>query len=204
MVNNVTVILVVRDVHVRLTLHPLARTVPVPSNVRRHNNRVYFGCVIVSTVDRLNNTTRRHECVPQRMFAWLTINTKLRVPYRTDSDTVTVRYSSANKGIKSTFLISTWQFPEWSTDHANRFQSRGHSLPTPKELRALNDCWANGWRWHLAEAQAANDSVRYSSRSALRSQFAHPERITRPGRLLNEWVVVTLSGIASSQWQCSI
>ena len=52
--------------------------------------RVYFGCGIVSTVDRLNNTIRRHECVPQRMFAWLTINTMLRVPYRTDSDTVSV------------------------------------------------------------------------------------------------------------------
>ena len=43
----------------------------------------------------------------------------------------------------------------------------GHSLCTPKELRAMNGCWTNGWRWHLAEAQAANDSVRYSSRSAL-------------------------------------
>ena len=53
--------------------------------------RVYFGCGIVSTVDLDNNTTRRHECVPQRMFAWLTINTMLRVPYRIDSDTVTVR-----------------------------------------------------------------------------------------------------------------
>ena len=53
--------------------------------------RVYFGCGIVSTVDRLNNTTRHHECVPQRMLAWLTINTMIRVPYRTDRDTVTVR-----------------------------------------------------------------------------------------------------------------
>ena len=67
--------------------------------------RVYFGCGIVSTVDRLNNITRRrHEGVPQRMFAWLTINTMLRVPYRTESDTVTVR-SNANKGIIHIFNI---------------------------------------------------------------------------------------------------
>ena len=51
----------------------------------------------------------------------------------------------------------------------------------------------------LAEAQAANDSVRYSSRSALWSQFAYPERITHPERLLSEWVAVTLSGSTSSQ-----
>ena len=49
------------------------------------------------------------------------------------------------------------------------------------------------------EAQAANDSVRYSSCSDLRSQFAYPERITRHERLLSEWVAVTLSGSASSQ-----
>ena len=35
--------------------------------------------------------------------------------------------------------------------------------------------------------------------SVTRSQFAYPERITRPGRLLSEWVAVTLSGSASSQ-----
>ena len=63
----------------------------------------------------------------------------------------------------------------------------GHSLRTPKELRVLDGCWANGRPWHLTEAQAANDCVHYSSRSALRSQFAYPERITRPGRLLSEW-----------------
>ena len=93
MVNNVTVILVLRDTcKINTTIHPLARTVPVPSNVRSHNNSTsLFWCRIVSIVDHLSNTTRRHECVPQRMFAWLTINTMLRVPYRTDSDTVTVR-----------------------------------------------------------------------------------------------------------------
>ncbi len=96
MVNNVTVILVLRDTcKINTTIHPLARTVPVPSNVRSHNNSAsLFWCRIVSTVDRLtphHHTTQRHECVPQRMFAWLTINTMLRVPYRTDSDTVIVR-----------------------------------------------------------------------------------------------------------------
>ena len=84
--------------------------------------------------------------------------------------------------------------------HAIRFQSCGYSLRTPKESHALNGCWANGWQWHLAEAQAANDSVWYSSRSALRSQFAYPERNTRPGQLLSKWVAVTLIGSASSQW----
>ena len=43
----------------------------------------------------------------------------------------------------------------------------GHSLRTPKELRAMNGCSTNGWRRDLAEAPSANDSVRYSSRSAL-------------------------------------
>ena len=51
MVNNVTVILIVR-----FTLHPLARTVAVSEVITIA--RVYFGCDIVSTVDRLNNTTQ--------------------------------------------------------------------------------------------------------------------------------------------------
>ena len=39
---------------------------------------------------------------------------------------------------------------------------------------------ANGWRWRLAEAKAANYSIRYSS--TLWSQFACPKTITRPER----------------------
>ena len=120
--------------------------------------RVYFGCVIHCFHCRsssLNNTTRRHECVPQRMFAWLTINTKLRVPYRTDSDTVTVRSSNANKGIIHIFNI------------------------------------------HLTVSRMIHGPCKQVS--VMRSQFAHPERITCPERLLSEWVDVTLSGSASSQ-----
>ena len=95
MVNNVTVILVVRDT-CKINTTSTARTVHVRYPYRVMSEvitiaRLDFGCGIVSTVDLDNNTTRRHECVPQRMFAWLTINTMLCVPYRTDSDTVTVR-----------------------------------------------------------------------------------------------------------------
>ena len=38
-------------------------------------------------------------------------------------------------------------------------------LAYPEKITRLDR--ANGWRWRLAEAQAANDSARYSSRSAL-------------------------------------
>ena len=123
--------------------------------------RVYFGCGIVSTVDRLNNTTRHHECAPQRLFAWLTINTMLCVPYLTDSDTDSKIIKCQQRHCTSYNAI---HITVSRIIHAIRFQSCGRSLHTPKELRALNSCWANGWRWHLAEAQAANDSVGYSSR----------------------------------------
>ncbi len=124
--------------------------------------RVYFGYGIVSTVDLDNNTTWRHECVPQRMFAWLTINTMLRVPYRTDSDSKIIKRQQRH------CPHLTYNAIHLTVSRIiHRFQSRVHSLPTHKELRTLNDCWANGWRWHLLEAQAANDSVRSSSRSAL-------------------------------------
>ncbi len=92
------------------------------------------------------------------MFAWLTINTMLRVPYRTDSDTVTVR-SNANKGIIHIFNIYMLQ-------------------------RNPLDSFQNNPRNQV---------------SVTRSQFAYPERITRPERLLNKWVAVTLSGSESSQ-----
>ena len=38
-------------------------------------------------------------------------------------------------------------------------------LAYPEKITRLDR--ANGWRWRLAEAQAANDSARYSSRSAV-------------------------------------
>ncbi len=47
--------------------------------------RVNFGWGIVAT--KQNHMSVCHK----RMFAWLTINTMLRVPHRTDSDTVTER-----------------------------------------------------------------------------------------------------------------
>ena len=131
--------------------------------------RVYFGCGIVSTVDRLNNTTRRrrHECVPQRMFAWLPINTMLRVPYRTDSDTVSVTVrSNANKGIIHIF----------NTQLSYNIKINIKNNPL--------DSFQNNSRNQV---------------SVTRSQFAYPERMTCPGRLLSEWVEVTLSGSASSQ-----
>ena len=135
MVNNVTVILVLRDTcKINTTIHPLAHTVPVPSNVRIHNNSAsLFWCCIVSTVDRLNNTTRRHECVPQRMFAWLTINTMLRVPYRTDSDSKIIKRQQRHCTSYNAIHLTVSRII-----HAVRFQSRTHSLRTPKELRALN------------------------------------------------------------------
>ena len=147
--------------HVRLTLHPLARTVHVLSNVRRHNNSASLFW-LRHCFHRLSSIqhTRRHECMPQRMFAWLTVNTMLRVPYRTDSDTVsvTVRYQAPTKALY-TFL-------------------------TYKLQRNPLDSFQNNPRKQV---------------SVKRSHFSHPERITRPERLLSEWVEVTLIGSASSQ-----
>ena len=184
MVNNVTVILVVRDT-CKINTTSTARTVPVPSNVRSHNNSASLfwlrhcfhrrfrqqhhttSRVCATKNVRLVDNQHNASCTLPN-WQW---HCDCKIIKRQQRHCPHLTYNAIHLTVSRTI---------------HRFQSRGHSLPTPKELRALNDCWANGWRWHLAEAQAANDSVRYSSRSDLRSQFAYPERITRHERLLSE------------------
>ena len=126
--------------------------------------RVYFGCGIVPTVDLLNNTTR--------VFA--TKNARLVDHQHNTSCTLpNWQWHCDNRIIKRqqrhcpNLTYNAIHLTVSRIIHAIRFQSCGHSLRTPKELRALNDCWGNGWRWHLEEALTANDSVRCSSRSAV-------------------------------------
>ena len=100
MVNNVTVILVVLDTcKINTTVHQLTLyhvRYRVMSEVINNSASLFW----LRHCCHLRSGKQHHTSVcHKRMFAWLTINTMLCVPYRTDSATVTVRYSNANKGI---------------------------------------------------------------------------------------------------------
>ena len=126
--------------------------------------RVYFGCGIVSTVDRLNNATRVCATKNVRLVDHQH-NASCTLPnwqWHCDSKIIKRHQRHCPHLIYNAIRLTVSRIIQ-----AIRFQSRSHSLRTLKELRALNGCLAKWWWWHLAEAQAANDSVRYSSRSAL-------------------------------------
>ena len=168
-----------------------------------NNSASLFWRRIVSTVDRLNNTTRRHECVrlvDHQHNASCTLPnwqwhcdckiikrqqrhcTSYNAIHLTVSRIIhAIRFQSRGHSLRTpkelralNRLLSEWVTVTLSGSASSqwlfnivRVRLCGHSLRTPKELRVLDGCWANGWRWRLAEAQAANDSVRYSFRLAL-------------------------------------
>ena len=118
MVNNVTVILVIRDV--RLSLQPLALyhvLYRVMSEVI--NNRASLFWLRHDCCHGQSAKQHHTSVCHKRIFAWLPINTMLCVPYRTDSDTVTVSQSNTNKGIVH---INTQRNPLYSFQNNPRNQ----------------------------------------------------------------------------------